>query len=89
MDTQAWYVPYHNTIRRTTLLRMMKPIRNMSVFSPINSEKTPLEKLYNWDPSRHRNINPQIIRTLRSDLLDKVEILMDVRWGMQNILNPL
>lgn len=65
------------------------PILDHGPHALFNSEKTPLEKLYNWDPSRHRNINPQIIRTLRSNLLDKVEILMDMRWGVQNILNPL
>jgi hypothetical protein len=67
------------------------PILDHGQQALFNSEKTPLEKLYNWDPSRCGNIKArsQIIRTLRSDLLDKVEILMDIRWATRNILNPL
>jgi hypothetical protein len=38
MDTHAWRNTYHRAIRSTTLLRTMKTIRNMSVFSPINCE---------------------------------------------------
>jgi hypothetical protein len=56
-----------------------------------NSKYSPLQELYNWEPTSDPNVRiaQGIIGQLRRDLLDKVEILMEMRWGMQNILNPL
>ena len=72
----------------------MKTIRILD--SPLaytihNSKYSPLQELYNWEPTSDPNVRiaQGIIGQLRRDLLDKVEILMDIRWGMQNILNPL
>jgi hypothetical protein len=72
----------------------MKTIRILDSPLPYtihNSKYSPLQELYSYEPTNDSNVRiaQWIIGQLRRDLLDKVEILMDMRWGMQNILNPL
>jgi hypothetical protein len=58
-----------------------------------NSKYSPLQELYNWEPTSDPNVRiaQGIIGQIRRDLLDRIEILMDIRLEMrqQHILNPL
>ncbi len=72
----------------------MKTIRILDSPLPYtihNSKSTPLQELYSYEPTSDPNVRiaQGIIGQIRRDLLDRIEILMDMRWGMQNILNPL
>jgi hypothetical protein len=56
-----------------------------------NSKCSPLQELYSYEPTSDPSvrISTWIIGEIRRDLLDRIEILMDMRWEMQNILDPL
>jgi hypothetical protein len=75
MDTHTWRNTYHRAIRSTTLLRTMKTIRNMSVFSPLDCQLdikniAPLDGASAWAYVRPRYYSPStmILLNLKNEL---------------------